>query len=153
MNRSAPFSIAFTVATVSACVTPAASATQAAPAAAGCGRISVFDVAPHSRDLYRASLLAIDGQLPGPTGARTFRVAAGRHTLRVVEQIDASRFDGVQLRQRGQGRDLSKTMELDVRPDTTYLLAAQLIEAKRGDVLGRGYWEPVIYQSNAEPCR
>lgn len=123
----------------------------AASTAMGCGRISVFDVAPRSRDIYRARLLEIDGELAGPTSSRSFRVAAGRHTLKVAELIDDYEFDDVQLRLRGQGRDLSKTLEVDVAPDTTYMLGAQFIE--RGSVSDKSYWDPVIYQHNPEPCR
>jgi hypothetical protein len=119
----------------------------------GCGRISVFDVAPRSRDLYGARLLEIDGELPGPSGSRTFRVAAGFHKLKVSELIDAKQFSDVALRQRGKGRDLSKTMEIEVKPDTTYLLAAHLIEAHRNDIIQGGYWEPVVYDQHKEPCR
>jgi hypothetical protein len=128
---------------------------QSQPTAAttGCGRISVFDVAPRSKDLYRARLLEIDGELAGPTSSRTFRVTPGRHTLTVAELIDDSEFNDVQLRLRGQGRDLSKTVEIEVAPNTTYMLAAHFIESRRGSISDKSYWEPVIYQQNSEPCK
>jgi len=131
----------------------APAATSAAPAVAGCGRISVFDVAPRSKDLYRARLINVDGELPGPSSSRSFRVSAGKHTLEVAELIDDNQFNSIELRQRVQNSDRYKTLELDVQPDTTYLLAAHLIEAKRGDIIGQGYWEPVIYQHNSEACK
>ncbi|UNK48264.1 hypothetical protein MNR01_10815 [Lysobacter sp. S4-A87] len=131
----------------------APAATSVAPAVAGCGRISVFDVAPRSKDLYRARLMNVDGELPGPTSARSFRVSAGKHTLEVAEAIDDNQFTGMQLRQRVQQSDRYKTIELDVQPNTTYLLAAHLIEANRSDIIGQTYWEPVIYQHNSEACK
>lgn len=118
--------------------------------AMGCGRISVFDVAPRNRDIFRARLLEIDGELAGPTGSRSFRVSAGHHTLKVAELIDDYEFNDVQLRLRGQGRDFSKTLEVDVAPNTTYMLGAQFNE--RGEVPDKSYWDPVIYQQNAESC-
>ena len=129
-------------------------ADQAPPSASpatGCGRISVFDVAPRNKDIYRARLLEIDGELAGPTGARSFRTSAGHHTLKVAELIDDYEFDDVQLRLRGQGRDLSKTLEVDVAPDTTYMLGAKFNE--RGSIQDKSYWDPVIYQHNPEPCK
>jgi hypothetical protein len=126
--------------------------TSAAPAVTGCGRISVFDVAPRSKDLYRARLINVDGKLPGPTSARSYRVGAGKHTLEVAELIDVKQFNDLQLRQRTQQSDRYKTIELDVQPNTTYLLAAHLIEANRNDIIGQTYWEPVIFSQSSEAC-
>lgn len=121
--------------------------------AGSCGRISVFDVAPRSQEVYRARLLNIDGELPGPTGARSFRVTPGRHVLEVAEAIDNEQFNDVQLRQRVQRADRYKTLEVDVQPDTTYLLGARLVEARRNYIADGSYWEPVIYRQNSETCQ
>ena len=130
----------------------APASTAATPAVAGCGRISVFDVAPRSTDLYRARLINVDGQLPGPTSARSYRVSPGKHSLEVAELIDEKQFNDLQMRQRTQRSDRYKTIELDVQPNTTYLLAAHLIEANRNDIIGQTYWEPVIYSQSSEAC-
>ena len=157
MKTSTAFCLTLTTLWLAAgpAVSLAAPQTEQPPAATspamGCGRISVFDVAPRNRDIYRARLLEIDGALAGPTSSRSFRVPAGRHTLKVAELIDDYEFDDVQLRLRGQGRDLSKTLEVDVAPDTTYMLGAQFIE--RGSIPDKTYWDPVIYQHNREPCK
>ena len=137
--------------TVSLASTPQSETPAAAAPAMDCGRISVFDVAPRNKDIYRARLLEIDGSLAGPTSSRSFRVSAGRHTLKVAELIDDYEFNDVQLRLRGQGRDLSKTLEVDVAPDTTYSLGAQFIE--KGSISDKSYWNPVIYQQNPAPCK
>ena len=117
-----------------------------------CGRISVFDVAPRSQDLYRAKLLNIDGELAGPTGARSFRVKPGKRVLQVAELIDSEQFNDVQLRQRDMRPDPYKDLVVDVQPGTTYLLAARLVPARRNYITDGSYWEPVIYQQNSEPC-
>lgn len=126
-----------------------ASASAAQPGT--CGRISVFDSAPRSQDLYRARLINIDGRAAGPTGTRTYRVPLGRHTLEVAEAIDVRQFDDVELRQRDQRMDRYKMLEVDVKPDTTYLLAAHLIES--GRIADGSYWEPVIYGQSKEACK
>jgi hypothetical protein len=131
----------------------APAATSAAPAVTGCGRISVFDVAPRSKDLYRARLINVDGTLPGPTTARSYRVPAGKHSLEVAEMIEDEQFNDVQLRQRAQQSDRYKTIELDVKPNTTYLLASHLIEERRNNIMDRSYWEPVIYSQSSEACK
>lgn len=133
---------------------PPTPSTPATPSAAsGCGRVSVFDVAPRNQDVFRARLISIDGALPGPAGSRSYRLPAGKHSFEVAELIDNNQFDDVELRQRDQRSGHYKTLDLDVRPDTTYLLGAHLVDAHRNDILSGAYWEPVIYSQNSEPCK
>ena len=132
---------------------PEAGSPAAADAASGCGRISIFDVAPRSQELYRARIMNIDGRLPGPTGTKTFRLPAGRHVLEVAELIDPEQFNDIQLRQRDMRQHPYKELVVDVRPDTTYLLGARLVQARRNFISDGSYWEPVIYRQNSEPCQ
>lgn len=126
----------------------------AAAPADGCGRISTFDVAPRSRQLYAAVLIAIDGETPGPSTSEVFRVSAGRHTLTVAEKIDWRQFSDLQRFQRDRGgRDRYKQIELDVQPDTTYLLGARLVLDQRNSIRDGAYWEPAIWKESAERCR
>ncbi|HEY0505140.1 MAG TPA: hypothetical protein VGD42_16785 [Lysobacter sp.] len=144
--------LSLTVPFLTAASAAASGADQAAPAGS-CGRISVFDVAPRSQELYRAKLINIDGRPPGPSGARTYRVTPGRHVLEVAEAIDNEQFNDVQLRQRVQRADRYKTLEVDVAPGTTYLLAARLVLPRRNYIADGSYWEPVIYHQKSEPCQ
>ena len=146
-------SLSFVVLMVPLVATATASGAAQAASPGSCGRISVFDVAPRSEELYRARLINIDGTLPGPTGARSYRVTPGRHVLEVAEAIDNEQFNDVQLRQRVQRSDRYKTLEVDVKPDTTYLLGARLVEARRNHIGDGSYWEPVIYRQNSESCQ
>jgi hypothetical protein len=130
---------------------------QAAPApskeASGCGRISIFDVAPRSQEIYRARLMNIDGTLAGPTGAKSFKLPVGRHVLDVAELIDPEQFNDVQRRQRDMRADPYKELVVDVQPNTTYLLGARLVTARRNNIIDGSYWEPVIYHQNSESCQ
>src|SRR5690606_13739313 len=92
----------------------------------GCGRISVFDVAPRGRDLFPAVLIAIDGKAPGPSGRTSFRVDPGTRRLTVAEAIDDYEFSGVQQRQRRQGgKDRYVDLFVEVEAGRTYRLAAE----------------------------
>lgn len=129
-------------------------ATLAAPVAAAhgdgaCGRISVFHTAPRSRQLYAAKILSLDGEIPGPYTQDTFRVAPGRHVLEVAEQIDDKDLPQVYSRAR---RHQNKTLEIDVRPGTTYMVASQLNLDRQRDVPRGGYWDPVVWKEVQEPC-
>jgi hypothetical protein len=137
-----------------AALAQASLAAEGGDGSSSCGRISVFDIAPRSQQLYRAVLIAVDGKLPGPADLDTRRLTPGRHVLRVAEAIDSRRFADVQqfLRSR-QNRDRYKEIELDVQPGITYRLAARFITEERHSIRDGAYWEPVIWKETPEPCR
>ncbi|HVT33598.1 MAG TPA: PDZ domain-containing protein [Rhodanobacteraceae bacterium] len=128
-------------------------ATDAAGAVEGCGRISDFDVAPRGKGLHGAKIITIDDKSPGPSGAKAYRVDAGRHVLKIGEKIE-SRYLSFNDRQRnariGGGY---KTLTVEVAPDTTYLVAARLNEDQRDNPANGAYWDPVVYQESPEACR
>ena len=136
-----------------------AGATYAAGAGGGdglssCGRVSVFDAAPRGKQIYRAVLIAIDGELPGPPNSDTYRLDAGRHRLTVAEAIDPEQFNSVQRTQRDrQGRERYKELTIDVQPGITYRLGAHFILDQRNSIRDNAYWEPVIWAEAAETCR
>lgn len=119
-----------------------------------CGRISVFDVAPRSQHLYRAVLIAVDGKLPGPASADTYRLSPGTHRLTVAEAIDARQFDSVQRVQRDRLRkDRYKHIDIEVQPGITYRLAARYHLEERHSIRDGAYWEPVIWKETPERCQ
>lgn len=114
-----------------------------------CGRISTFNTASRSDGLFPAWIAYIDGRSPLRT--ETLRVKPGKRQVTVAENIDTERFNAVQLRQRRfQPEDHYKTIEIDVKPDTTYHIAARLHIG--GSVVQHKHWDPVLYSEVAEPC-
>lgn len=140
------------IAVASASPRAGAGVRESADPASGCGRISVFDVAPRQQGLHAATLVAIDGKLPGPSTSDVFRVSAGAHTLTVGESIE-SRYLSFNDRQRNAGNDHYKSLTIDVEPDTTYFLAARLNEDKRNEWKDGAYWDPVIWKQSTMACR
>ncbi|MBN8728542.1 MAG: hypothetical protein J0H15_12695 [Xanthomonadales bacterium] len=129
----------------------ASAATVDAAAEAGgdtCGRISTFDVAPRQEKLHEATIISVDGQLPGPRDADAWRVSAGHHVLEVGERID-NRYLSFNDRQRNSGNRY-KSLEIDVPADTTLLIAARLDSSRWND---GNYWQPVVWKEVSEPCR
>jgi hypothetical protein len=134
-----------------------AQATLAAEDSSGssssCGRISTFDIAPRTQQLYAAVLIAIDGKLPGPRDLDNRRVSPGRHVLRVAEAIDPRRFGDIARFQRSRPyRDRYKEIEVDVQPGITYRLAARFLPEHRHSIRDGAYWEPVIWKETPESC-
>jgi hypothetical protein len=122
--------------------------------ASGCGRISDFDAAPRQQQLHSAKIISIDGVTPGPTGAKSYRVAAGSHVVTVANRIE-SRYLAFNDRARNGGVTSShyKKLTIDVVPDTTTLIAARLNEDKRNESQNDAYWDPVAWKQVAEACR
>ncbi len=126
-----------------------AATTAAAPSEAGCGRISVFHIAPRSKHLYPAKVLSLDGHIPGPSSQETWRVPVGPHTLRVSEDIDSYDLPVVYDHDR---RDKEKTLLIDVRPGVTYMVSARLNVELRDKIRDGRYWDPVVSKEIPEAC-
>ena len=119
-----------------------------------CGRVSVEPVAPRTRNLFPAKLIAVDDGLPGASSQQTFRLSPGRHVLLVAEMIEHEYFSSIANMQRGRHRrDGYKTLEVDIQPGVTYFLAARFHRDRSGSILDGGYWQPVLWKERVEPCR
>lgn len=125
---------------------------SATGATGGCGRISVFGSPPRSENLHEAKLVAVDGRLPGPTDATSFRLEPGTHILTVGEGIEA-RYLSFNERLRNAQSNRYKTLSVEVEPGTTYFLAARLNPDKLTEAKDGAYWDPVIWKEVAESCR
>lgn len=131
---------------------PAAGIDPRAAPAQGCGRISDFDVAPRQQQLHAAKIISIDGALPGPGGSKSYRVPTGRHVLKVAEQIEPRYLSfNDRLRNSGVGSRY-KTLEVEVEPSTTLLVAARLHDDKRNEWRDGAYWDPVAWKASQESC-
>jgi len=118
----------------------------------GCGRISQFPSQPRSRKLYPVRILAIDGELPGPSQQDSFRASVGRHEVTVAENIDYRDLPIVYDRQRRQFGE--KTFTVEVHAGKTALLAARLVDSNAARRAGGGeYWQPEVWKEVDEPCR
>lgn len=123
-----------------------------ATATGGCGRISDFDVAPRQQQLHAAKLLSVDGELPGPTGSKSYQIPAGRHVLKIAEQIEPRYLAfNDRLRNAGAG-PRHKTLEVEVEPNTILFVAARLNDDKRNEWRDGAYWDPVIWKTAPEAC-
>jgi hypothetical protein len=119
----------------------------------GCGRISDFDVAPRGQGLHKATIIAIDNHTPGPHGSQSYQVSAGPHTLKVSENIEQRYFSFNSRQRNAQVGGGYKTVDVNVAPDTTYLVAARLNENQRDNPANGAYWDPVVWKETPETCR
>lgn len=120
----------------------------------GCGRISTFTSMPRTRELFPITLFQIDGReivraLPD------IRVKAGTHVLKLSEGIDRKEFNSTELVQMNQlrfGNRQYKYLEIEIKPNTTYRLAAKLLADIGRDIVGNNYWAPVVWEEYAQRC-
>jgi hypothetical protein len=121
--------------------------------AGGCGRISTFDVAPRGEHQYHARIWLLDGTTPGPSGHETYRVAAGEHRLVVSEDIPTQEMgSGTMASAARTNRDTHKELIVNVKPNTTAMVAAQFHTDKATNFAKAEYWDPVVWREIPEGC-
>ena len=110
-----------------------------------CGRVSVFFRPPEARYLYPAYFNKIDDKRVNYS-KNTFRLSPGKHVIEINELIISS-FKMIPGRKTT--REYSKTIEIDVKPNFTYHLAAKFL---REDSTKESFWEPVIWKETQGKC-
>lgn len=123
-----------------------------AAAADTCGRVSQLFVGSRSRQEFPVVIIAIDGQLPGPTRSDTFRVEPGLRRITLSEAIDPREFSNAALLRRSRSSSVFRhDLQLDVAAGMTYRFAARF-QGQRGMLKDNSYWQPVVVSEKAESC-
>jgi hypothetical protein len=145
--------VSIEVGSAAAAVTVATAAAAAPAAGGGCGRISSFDVAPRGEQQYHAVILQLDGVTPtNSSGHETFRVAAGDHRLLVAEDIPTNFMGAGPLATVRMRNHTHKEITVNVKPNTTAMVAAQLHLDKNTEFARGVYWDPVVWREIPEEC-
>lgn len=122
----------------------------------GCGRIDMSMPPPARQGIHPVILHEVDGRLPGPLAAESFRLSPGRHSLKLSEAIDGRYLTLVQGQRRAdlQRHERFKYFELDVEDDTVYRIGARQVKERTSseDVRTGAYWEPVVWSTANVPC-
>ncbi len=133
---------------------------------AGCGKVSVFFTPPSSKQFYHAKIFQIDEQRVNST-RETFRLKPGKHIIHLKEYINdylfVRRFRSPQgsklsnwtdrtndfkwsTRRNKRFHGVAKSIEIDIKPNVTYNLAAKFIKDKQFKQRSGEYWEPVVWK-------
>ncbi len=111
-----------------------------------CGVVSVFNKPPITRDLHFAKVTQIDED--GVNRQRVnFILPVGKHIIHVQEFISDSMF-----RRRSFSVQDAKTIEIDIKPNTTYHLAAKFNRKLRNEQKNGDYWDPVVWKTQTKAC-
>jgi molybdopterin-binding protein len=106
-----------------------------------CGKVSVFFKPPFTRNLHYATVTRINERNVN-SERESFRLPPGKHTVYLHEMIEDSMFT-----RRSRSLQTAKTLEIDVKANTTYYLAAKFIRKNRSEQRNGGYWEPVVWKT------
>jgi hypothetical protein len=121
--------------------------TELASESSACGTVSVFFNPPETKRLYRGTIARI-GDVNFANVMSSVKLAPGKHTIYVNEEIDYRLFMQHQRRTRKP-----KGIEIDVKENTSYYLAAQFLKENRNKQSTGEYWEPVVWKvSEDKPC-
>ena len=110
-----------------------------------CGEISVFFSPPATRKLYPAYINGIDGKGVNRM-KKTFRLKPGKYQVKVHELINSTL-----LTRRSRALQRAKTLEIEVKANVRYDLAAKFISEKKFSLRDE-FWEPVIWREKEQQC-
>lgn len=124
-----------------------AAADSSSEASEACGVVSVFFQPPATKDLYSAFINKI-GNERKMQHRHTFRLPPGTHRVYLHEQINDPFFS-----RRSKGSNKAKYIDVEVKANTTYYLAAKFDRSKRNKTHRQEYWEPVVWKTKERPCQ
>lgn len=114
-----------------------------------CARVSVFYSPPFAdQQTFSASIIDINGtEIINEN--RSFKLAPGTHNITLMHHISRSDLVVPQLRRMTQNR---KTIEVIVKPNTTYHFAALLDESVENKDRNQDFWQPIIWKETNNDC-
>jgi hypothetical protein len=117
--------------------------TESQTETSACGVISTFFQPPETRNLYSVSISHI-GDRKVLSSNNSFKLAPGKHTIRVFEAIDDPFFKRYTRSSVHRGQFLD--FEIEVEKNTTYYLAAEFNRSARFNERDGEYWKPVVWK-------
>jgi len=113
-----------------------------------CGKVSAFFNPPEAKEIYPASFYKIDdGHLN--KNRNSFKLPVGKHTISLHEHIDDKNFS---KKGRGRGYRKDKSIEIDVKENTTYYIGAKFIRKNKLKILKDEYWTPIVWKVSNKEC-
>ena len=129
------------------------------PTATSCGYVSVFYNTPASFRRHPVKIFEIDaiGFKAGLSYKRThevMKVLVGEIEVTVEEHINSEVIKRYQsdVLQRRSGKNVIKTIKLNIEPNTVYHLGAEYLANKSQRDDKRDYWQPIVWKTTARAC-
>lgn len=129
-----------------------------------CGWVSAQWTRPvEQRDYYGVQITRIDGKSTPLQSQNRYRVDPGTRTLTLSDfalsphhlTVSASTIAQIDKMKRLEQQRAYKTFDVEVKPGVSYRIGARLrrdrLDAE--SIRANEYWEPVVWEERAEPCR
>lgn len=112
-----------------------------------CGEISIFFPPNYTEDLHPVSFFKINGDHK-KSNRVNFRLPVGKSTIYLHEYINDP-F----LKRRTKSIQRAKPIEIDIKANTTYYLAAKFLPKKNTKIFREEYWKPVVWKTAEVACK
>lgn|GEM_PF-453095 len=147
------------------------SAAQAAPApsppvvpadpASVCGYVTNEQgETPASQDIFPVDITQIDGKSTPLQPENRYRTKPGTRVLTVSDAIPPHYLPASAIAQIAKMKRLAeqrayKKLEVEVKPGVIYAVGARLLRDKLDvdSIHDNAYWEPVVWDQRAQPCK
>ena len=119
-----------------------------------CGYISASSKPPISDNVFEAEIRKIDGEDLPKRAKNRYRLSAGRHVIAIQERIADNPKGYTKLRKLGNKSVplVYKLMEIEIKPDTTYQIGAQLFPDRIDPEAPNDFWEPTVWRQTITEC-
>lgn len=127
---------------------------SSAQAQDGCGYVSATTKPPAAKAFYPAVIREIDDVKVVERASGRIKLTVGQHRIAVQQLIAEDRGGKARLRELGvdDASEKLKSIEIEIKVDGVYLIAAQLIEDRAAPSGPDDYWEPVVWRKMLAPC-
>lgn len=146
--------------TVPSAAQPPAPAVAADPASA-CGYVTNRQgETPASQDIFPVDITQIDGRSTPLQPENRFRTKPGTRVLTVTDAIPpnylpAAAIAQIEKMKRQKEQRAYKKLEVEVQPGVIYAVGARLLRDRLDvdSIHNNVYWEPVVWDQRAQPCK
>ncbi len=136
----------------------------AADPASRCGYVSnQWTRLVDQRDYYGVDITRIDGRSTPLQPQNRHQVSPGMHTLTLSDfagsahdlNVSSATIAQIEKMKHREQWEAYKTFELEVKPGVSYRIGARLLRDRLDaeSIRQNAYWEPVVWEERAEPCR
>lgn len=115
---------------------------------------------PASQDIFPVDITQIDGRSTPLQPENRFRTKPGTRVLTVTDAIPphdlpAAAIAQIEKMKRLKEQRAYKKLEVDVRPGVIYAVGARLLRDRLDveSIHDNAYWEPVVWDQRAQPCK
>jgi hypothetical protein len=111
-----------------------------------CGKVSISQKTPTANNIYRATIKNIDDNHL-IRNRNSVKLSIGKHKIYLHENIGIKNFNAKFRSTK------AKSIEIDVKRNTTYHLGAKFNQDKKFTKRNGAYWTPIVWSTSSQECK